>query len=73
MVATWGATSRLGSHGALIAVPPESTRIIDDLIYRRLSPADRARVDKLHKQQQYAPATFLPASLSSTGMPDLKV
>lgn len=55
MNTAWGtAGGRLGASG-LIAVAPASTKIIDDLIYQRLSPADRYRVDQDVKQRTCAP------------------
>jgi hypothetical protein len=43
-----------GHSGGLLVVPPESTKIIDELIYKRLSPADRAAIDQLRQQQACA-------------------
>jgi hypothetical protein len=51
-----GSAARLGSgqSSGLSVVPPESTKIIDELIYKRLSPSDRLAVDQLRQQQACA-------------------
>lgn len=68
--AAWATASRLGAgQGGLFSVPPASSKIIDELIYRRLSPEERASVDRLHRQQEYAQSRFKPTanhSLHST-------
>lgn len=58
---TWACINRHGlGQGGLTTVPPESSKIIDELIYRRLSPADRASVDRMHRQRACAPLSTKP-------------
>lgn len=48
----WGAVSgRLGAM-SMVAVPQSASKVVDDLIYRRLNPGDRERVDRLLVQQK---------------------
>lgn len=56
----WGAVSgHLGSMG-VVAVPQSASKVVDDLIYRRLNPGDRERVDHLLAQQKCGPLPLLP-------------
>ena len=51
----WGAVSgRLGAMG-IVAVPQSASKVVDGLIYRRMNPGDRERVDHLLAQRKCAP------------------
>eukprot|EP00892_Ulva_mutabilis_P007162 jgi/Ulvmu1/4818/UM020_0103.1 len=59
-VVAWGAVSgRLGAM-SMVAVPQSASKVVDDLIYRRLNPGDRERVDHLLVQQKSTMDLGLP-------------
>lgn len=55
-------SGRLGALG-IVAVPQSASKVVDDLIYRRLNPGDRERVDHLLAQQKCGPILMDPGQL----------